>query len=492
MRDRTDARPTGRTGNSPGAPVLVYDTEVRAGDRWWHRGPRLTVRLDRGEPGGLTELAWRSASGAEAVIVFDDAMTAFRGQRRTADGVTREYRGTECGRRAGKGEIPVAPSHVFVTEEDRIDDGIDDRIDDGDGGAARPWAGRLRLVLDDGQGPVERVTWRTGNGTFGTVTLRPAPARNTVPVAVSAVVASDEHRDAGEVAANLLGPGPGKWLTPEDTATLDFALPAPAAVTAYRLTSANDYRDRDPRDWRLRGSADGITWYTLDSRVDQAFPRRDQSREYTVANSTAYPLYRLDIDRNWGRAPETQLNRVELLTDADPGLAGTPVPVSRIEASGEHAGAGEVAANLLRAGAGKWLVFSRTARLEFVLPAPATVTDYALTSADDHCSRDPKDWRLEGSDDGRTWVTLDRRTGETFPERFLVREFTVTDAAPYARYRLHITANAEDVGEIQLNRVQLLRKSSHPVPSYGEFSGVLRHGRGPAVGYRGSAVRPLG
>lgn len=481
MRDRTDARPTGRTGDSPGAPVLVYDTEVRAGDRWWHRGPRLTVRLDRGEPGGeLTELAWRSASGAEAVVVFDEAMAAFRGQRRTADGVTREYRGTGRGRRAGEVKTPAAPQHVFATEEDGTGKG--------DGGDGRPSAGRLRLVLDDGQGPVERVTWRTGNGTFGTVTLSPVPARNTVPVAVGAVVAGDEHRKAGEVAANLLVPGPGKWLAPQDTATLDFALPAPAAVTAYRLTSANDYRDRDPRDWRLRGSADGTTWYTLDSRVDQAFPRRDQSREYTVANSTAWPLYRLDIDRNWGRAPETQLNRVELLTDADPGLAGTPVPVSRIEASGEHRSAGEVAANLLRADAGKWLVFSGTARLDFVLPAPATVTDYALTSADDHCSRDPRDWRLEGSDDGRTWVTLDRRTGEMFTGRFLVREFTVTDAAPYAHYRLHITANAEGVGEIQLNRVQLLRKDSHPAPAHGQFSGVLRHGDGPAVGYRGSAV----
>ncbi|GGY97722.1 discoidin domain-containing protein [Streptomyces poonensis] len=478
MHDQTGFRPIGRAGDLPGVPVVVYDTEVRTGDRW-EEAPRLTVHLDRGEPSEVVELAWRSESGAEAVIAFDAGMKAFRGHRRSADGSLREYRGTERGRRPDPEEMEETedcPVQTFATEEDR---------DDG-----RPASGMLRLVLDDGRGPVERVTWREERGTFVSVALRTGPAvRGTVPVEVTEVVADDENAAAGEVAGHLLTPGRHKWLSFGRTATLDFVLSEPTAVTAYRLTSGNDYRDRDPQDWMLQGSMDGTTWYTLDVRVEQAFPRRHQSREYAVSNSTAYSRYRLDIGRNWGRLPETQLSRVELLTTEEPELVATPVPVSRVMASSEYSYAGEIAANVLHAGEGKWLAFGRAAWLEFALPEPTAVTAYALTSANDHCSRDPKNWVMQGSHDGSTWVTLDRRAEETFSERFLVREFTMANATPYSRYRLHITANAEGVGEIQLNRVQLLAaKNGGRFPAPREFSGILRHEHGPTAGYRGRPV----
>ncbi|GAA3990486.1 hypothetical protein GCM10022384_43040 [Streptomyces marokkonensis] len=481
MPVRSGSRPIPSVGESPGAPVVVvYDTEVRAAGQW-KKAPRLTVHLDRGDPSELTELGWRSDGGAEAVVAFDDGMTAFRGHRRLADGSSEDYRGVECERWSDLEGTREDRVRVFATEEDR----------DGDGGDGTD-EGRLSLLLDDGRGAVERVTWRDRRGTFASLALRrtaPPAARGTVPVAVTKVVADAEYRRAGEVAANLLDAGRGKWLAFESTATLDFVLPEPTAVTAYRLTAANDYRDRDPRDWRLRGSVDGHTWITLDSRLDQAFPQRHQVREYAVANSTPYPLYRLDIGRNWGRQPETQLNRVELLTTDDAELVGTPVPVTRVEASGEHWSAGEVAANLLDAGGGKWLTFSSTATLDFVLAKPGVVTAYTLTSANDHCSRDPKDWVLRASQDGLTWVTVDRRSGEMFTERFLAREFTTSVTTPYARYRLDVTANAEGVGEIQLQGVRLVMKRNDDRSTTGqEFSGVLRDEHGPTVGYRGRTV----
>jgi hypothetical protein len=233
---------------------------------------------------------------------------------------------------------------------------------------------------------------------------------------------------------------------------------------------------------------DGTTWFTLDSRVGQAFPARSQEREYAVVNSTAYPRYRLDIGRNWGGLPETQLNRVQLLTTDQTGLIGTAVPVSRVVASHEYGATGEVAGNVLRSDGGKWLAWPRPAWLEFHLLRPAAVTAYALTSANDHCARDPKDWLLQGSFDGDTWVTLDRRAGETFSERLLVREFTVANATQYPRYRLYVTDNEGDVREVQLNRVQLLVKNDDRFPALGEFFGVLRRADGPAVGYRGKGV----
>ncbi|MFF8594510.1 DUF1963 domain-containing protein [Streptomyces sp. NPDC015220] len=470
-----------------GTPVVVYDTEVRTG-AGWASATRLTVHLDRDEPSELLELAWRSGNGAEAVVAFDSGMRSFLGHRRGTDGAPEEYRGVERGRWWDLAEIEEdCRSYLFATEEDtETDTGTDTGESSGDG---RPGARRLRLVLDDGRGPVERVTWRDARGTFASVVLRDRPAvRSCVPVTVKEVVASAEHRAAGEVAGRLLDPGPGKWLAFEPAATLDFVLAEPAAVTAYRLTSGNDYRDRDPRNWRLRGSLDGTTWYVLDTRSDQEFPGRLESREYAVVNSTAYTRYRLDIDVNRGRADETQLTRVELLTTDDARMIGTPVSGLRLDSSGENWQNREYGTNLLTDDAAKWLVFARAAWLEFTLPEPAAVTGYTLTSADDHCARDPKDWVLQGSYDGDYWTTLDQRADETFHERFLVREFTVAHALPYRRYRLHITANAEGAGEIQLNRVQLLVKQDDRSPARRGFSGVLRYGHGPAVGYRGTSV----
>ncbi|GGY78976.1 coagulation factor 5/8 type domain-containing protein [Streptomyces nitrosporeus] len=486
MHGTTGPRPTGPGQNTPGTPgtsgvpAIVYDTEIRHhagahGGTRWQKAERLTVRLDRGEPSGLVELAWRSEGGAEATVVFDEGMTAFRGHRRTTDGTPQEYRGTRRRYRAGADKPFGHRARVFATE-----------TEDPHGPAA---GGTLRLVLDDGGAPVERISWRDRRDTSISVVLRTVPpAGGTVPVEVAGVVASDEHTEADEVAGHLLTDGPGKWLGWDDRATLDFSLSEPAAVTAYTLTSGNDYRDRDPRDWRLQGSMDGTTWYTLDSRVDQAFPGRFQERAFTVVNSTAYQAYRIDIGRNWGGLPETQLNRVRLLTTDRPRLIGSTVPVAGVTANDEYRAAGEVAANVLHSGAGKWLARTRRAWLEFTLPGPAAVTAYTLTSANDHCARDPRDWVLEGSADGRTWTALDRRTDEIFPGRFLVREFGVAAPAAYPVYRLRVTRNEGDVGEVQLNRVQLLVKHDHRFPDPVEFHGFLRPADGPAAGYRGRSV----
>ncbi|MFS0694563.1 hypothetical protein [Streptomyces nitrosporeus] len=318
MHGTTAPRPTGPGQNTPGtpgtpgtsgAPAIVYDTEIRHhagahGGTRWQKAERLTVRLDRGEPSDLVELAWRSEGGAEATVVFDEGMTAFRGHRRTTDGTTQEYRGTRRRYRTGADEPFGHRARVFATETE------------GPHGPAA--GGTLRLVLDDGGAPVERISWRDRQDTSISVVLRSVPpAGGTVPVEVAGVAANDEYRAAGEVAANVLHSGAGKWLARTRRAWLEFTLPGPAAVTAYTLTSANDHCARDPRDWVLEGSADGRTWTALDRRTDEIFPGRFLVREFGVAAPAAYPVYRLRVTRNEGDVGEVQLNRVQLLVKHD-------------------------------------------------------------------------------------------------------------------------------------------------------------------------------
>jgi hypothetical protein len=85
-----------------------------------------------------------------------------------------------------------------------------------------------------------------------------------------------------------------------------------------------------------------------------------------------------------------------------------------------------------------------------------TVVGYDLTSANDVPQRDPMDWELEGSLDGVAWQTVDARSGETFSGRLETKRYEINSPAPYAHYRLSISANrgGSSFG-IQLSEFQL-------------------------------------
>ena len=45
---------------------------------------------------------------------------------------------------------------------------------------------------------------------------------------------------------------------------LQFKFAEPTKLSGYRWYTANDYEERDPRDWRLLGSNDGVNWLVID------------------------------------------------------------------------------------------------------------------------------------------------------------------------------------------------------------------------------------
>ncbi|MEH1167789.1 ThuA domain-containing protein [Micromonospora sp. CPCC 205539] len=149
------------------------------------------------------------------------------------------------------------------------------------------------------------------------------------------------------------------------------------------------------------------------------------------------------------------------------GLIGTrpagaiPVaePVARVTASGENP-PNETKDKLTDGDSGtKWLVRTTTGWVAYELSAPKRITGYALTSANDSSGRDPRDWTLQGSADGQTWSDVDRRTGQTFAERFQTRRFDIATPQEFTHFRLNITANS---GEplIQLADLRLFTGST--------------------------------
>jgi hypothetical protein len=75
-----------------------------------------------------------------------------------------------------------------------------------------------------------------------------------------------------------------------------------AIVTWYTITSANDVPGRDPKDWMLAGSNDGVNWTTIDTRAGETFASRFLKKTYLINNNTtAYSYYRLTITANNGQ-----------------------------------------------------------------------------------------------------------------------------------------------------------------------------------------------
>ncbi|MFJ3232079.1 GH92 family glycosyl hydrolase [Streptomyces sp. NPDC086787] len=173
--------------------------------------------------------------------------------------------------------------------------------------------------------------------------------------------------------------------------------------------------------------------------------------------------------------------------------------VTEVRASAENKGAGEVKENLTDGEPEtKWLAFEPTGWAEFDLDRPVRVVTYALTSANDHAERDPRDWTLQGSTDGKDWKTLDTRSGESFSERLRTVSYDLAEPAEYQHFRLDITRNNGAPDIVQLADVQFSTGGSGgPIPQ--DMLSLVDHGPGGSptakarVGFTGTrALRYAG
>ncbi|WP_285727996.1 GH92 family glycosyl hydrolase [Psychromicrobium xiongbiense] len=87
---------------------------------------------------------------------------------------------------------------------------------------------------------------------------------------------------------------------------------------------------------------------------------------------------------------------------------------------------------------------------------------YTLTSGSTSPGSDPSAWTLEGSDDGKVWTVLDRRTGVTFNWRLQTRPFQIATPTAFSRYRLTVTAT-RDGSPATVTEFELLAKASDAV-----------------------------
>lgn len=79
--------------------------------------------------------------------------------------------------------------------------------------------------------------------------------------------------------------------------------------------------------------------------------------------------------------------------------------------------------------------------VSFALTEAQTVGVYAITSGNDEPGRDPKAWKLYGSNNGLDFTLLDTRTNEAFSARHMTKHYSLDNTAAYQYYKLEITQN---------------------------------------------------
>lgn len=102
--------------------------------------------------------------------------------------------------------------------------------------------------------------------------------------------------------------------------------------------------------------------------------------------------------------------------------------------------------------------------VSFSLESPEVLGIYAITSANDEDSRDPKAWTLYGSADGVNYTALDSRSDQSFSSRGQMVTYEVENSTPYRHYKLEITQN----GGAPMTQLADLRMGTNIPESGGE------------------------
>jgi hypothetical protein len=97
----------------------------------------------------------------------------------------------------------------------------------------------------------------------------------------------------------------------------------------YKMFSAGDSPTRDPKDWTLKGSNDGINYTLLDTQTNQSWAGRAVANNYLFNNSTSYKFYKFDITANIGDV-QTQIGEVIFRNDNSAPTAPTTLNASML------------------------------------------------------------------------------------------------------------------------------------------------------------------
>ncbi|WP_394940430.1 GH92 family glycosyl hydrolase [Psychromicrobium sp. YIM B11713] len=152
----------------------------------------------------------------------------------------------------------------------------------------------------------------------------PATATKVPEPLMDTTVQADLSSSSGENLKNLTDDNSVSQVAfsvAKPVITLNYPAAAQKA-SFYTLTSSSAAAGSDPSAWTLEGSKDGKTWTELDSRKDQSFSWRLQTRPFQITAPTAFTHYRLTITATRDGSSLPVLSELEILAKASDSVAG--------------------------------------------------------------------------------------------------------------------------------------------------------------------------
>lgn len=221
----------------------------------------------------------------------------------------------------------------------------------------------------------------------------------------------------------------------------DFITPMPVRVLGFSMVCA-DEPDFDPANVTLYGVDQDGKANVIGTR-DVSFNARAGRFTASLSTTQLYRNFLLAVNAtssgsNVARLAEFELFGTEIAEDASMGLLLPSV----VEASDEGATTSETVAKLSDQNRQTRYRtnFTQPVSITYSYDTPVEVENYSITAAKDGTANDPKDWTLEGSNDGITWEAIDSRKGETFSNRYATQLYRLSEPATYSRYRLTVSA----------------------------------------------------
>jgi len=143
----------------------------------------------------------------------------------------------------------------------------------------------------------------------------------------------------------------------------------------------------------------------------------------------------------------------------------TPKMTSNIAPHGEASASSEIstrqayqAFDKVYTGNKFWQANAATGWIQYKFSKEKRVSKYSLTGIDTgqfSLQINPKDWTLEGSNDGSNWTVLDTRVDESFTT--LEKKIcTFNNTGKFTHYRLNITMNNGMAGYVALTELELM------------------------------------
>ena len=96
-------------------------------------------------------------------------------------------------------------------------------------------------------------------------------------------------------------------------------------------------------------------------------------------------------------------------------------------------------------------------QIEWKMKEAVIIKKYSIATANDEARRNPKEWKLYGSNDGNKWTIISDVKDGALPETFFTyKEFNVNSPGKYLHYKIVIYANAGNDYATQFSELKLI------------------------------------